>query len=151
MSIRVVKMPGLREHSSVSGNFAGGTALPILQRRTTSAGRPPDVVDQADGSQDQPQAAQVGRVLREGIVHALTLGCRAGIRPGPVGARNRPDVAGPTTESRTMQRTAVVESDAEVTRRALKDFGFNDEQAQAMIGLSGTAAERRVLEAAWPS
>ena len=46
-----------------------------------------------------------------------------------------------------MPRTAVVQSDASMTRRTLKDAGFDDDQAQALIDLSGTAAERRALKA----
>ena len=44
-----------------------------------------------------------------------------------------------------MQRAAVVESDATMTRQALRDVGFDDNQAQALVDLSGTAAERREL------
>ncbi len=46
-----------------------------------------------------------------------------------------------------MQTTAVVESDAAMTRRTLKSVGFDDDQAQALLDLSGTAAERRELNA----
>ncbi len=46
-----------------------------------------------------------------------------------------------------MQRAAVVESDATMTRQALRDVGFDDNQAQALVDLSGTAAERRELKA----
>ena len=46
-----------------------------------------------------------------------------------------------------MPRTAVVQSDASMTRRTLKDAGFDDDQAQALIDLSGTASERRALKA----
>ena len=47
-----------------------------------------------------------------------------------------------------MQRTTVVESDRAMTRRTLKDAGFDDEQARALIDLSGTAAERREIKTA---
>ena len=46
-----------------------------------------------------------------------------------------------------MPRTAVVQSDASMTRRTLKDAGFDEDQAQALIDLTGTAAERRALKA----
>ena len=46
-----------------------------------------------------------------------------------------------------MQRAAVVESDAKMTRQTLKDVGFDDNQAQALVDLSGTVAERRELKA----
>ena len=46
-----------------------------------------------------------------------------------------------------MPRTAVVESDGSMTRRTLKDAGFDDDQAQALVDLTGTAAERRELKA----
>ena len=46
-----------------------------------------------------------------------------------------------------MPRTAVVESDGSMTRRTLKDAGFDDDQAQALVDLTGTAAERRKLKA----
>ena len=46
-----------------------------------------------------------------------------------------------------MQRAPVVESDATMTRQALRNVGFDDNQAQALVDLSGTSAERRELKA----
>jgi len=45
-----------------------------------------------------------------------------------------------------VQKT-VVESDMALTRRSLKEAGFDDRQAQALVDVSGPAAERRTLQA----
>ena len=58
----------------------------------------------------------------------------------------RPSV--PREEFQSMHGTAtVVASDMASTRRSLTDAGFDDEQVQALIDMTGTAAERLTIKA----